>query len=215
MKWLIVVILLLLFVLIPFLLFGEYFESLFSNTGSIRWIEYFDKWGWLFGITLLIGDILLPLPGTIIMSALGYIYGPYLGGLFAFLGSFLSGLVAYLGCRIFGAKFVKKIIGDEDYFKGQQLFYQKGGWFIVLSRWLPILSEIGSCMAGLTKMPKRAFFFALVCGTLPMSFLFAYFGHLGKEIERLAILLNFIVPAILWIISSYLLQLNRKQSKIG
>lgn len=206
MKWLIIFFALVSFVLFPFLFFGDFFENLFSETGSVEWIQSFENVGWLIGILLLVADIFLPLPGTIIMAALGYIYGPFLGGLLAFLGSFLSGLTAYFLCRIYGINFAIKIIGEEDYLKGKLLFYNQGGWFVALSRWLPILAEVSACMAGLAKMPKREFLIALICGSLPMGFLFAFFGYLGKEVTSLGLILNFVAPAILWFVASYLLR---------
>ena len=113
---------------------------------------------------LLAADLFLPLPGTLIMSALGYVYGPVGGGLLATVGSFLGGTLGYGLCRLLGRGAARRLLGEKDLEKGERLFASVGGWIVVLSRWLPLVPEVVSCMAGLTRMPARSFLLALLCG---------------------------------------------------
>ena len=71
--------------LIPFLIWGDLFDAALTREGSISWIESFGPLGWQAGIGLLVSDLVIPIPSTIIMSALGYLYGAVLGGLLATL----------------------------------------------------------------------------------------------------------------------------------
>lgn len=204
-RWWYLVVGLLLIFLVPFLLFEEFFTTLFTQEGIEQWIQEFQRFGWLGGILLLAADIVLPLPGTLIMSTMGYMYGPIQGGIASVVGLMLSGTIAYLLCRYAGVSMARRLIGEEGYHKGEQLFKNTGGWIVALSRWLPLLSEVVACMAGLSKMPPRIYFLALFCGAVPFAFLFAFIGHYGHVSAWVTVMLNIFGPAFLWLISGRLI----------
>ena len=82
--------------MIPFLVMGERFEAQFTAEAARGWLaEYGMRWGWLAAMGLLVADLILPVPATGVMSALGYVYGTWWGGLAGAAGSFLSGVGAY------------------------------------------------------------------------------------------------------------------------
>ena len=115
------------------------------------------------------------------MSALGFLYGIFIGGCLAALGSFLAGSLAYGLCRLLGDRAATVLIGKKDLEKSQRWFVNSGPWLIVVSRWLPLFPEIVACMAGLTRMPPLRFFTALLCGCLPVGFTYAFVGQAGVE----------------------------------
>ena len=153
--------LLALIVLIPFLIWGSCFERSFSQEGTVAWLTGFGPWASLAGILLLMSDLILPIPATAVMAALGFLYGPLAGGLIATLGSFLSGALAYLLCRRFGRPAAARLLGPQELVEGERLFARAGGWLVVLSRWLPVFPEVIACMAGLSGMRPIPFFAAL------------------------------------------------------
>lgn len=195
-----------LLVIIPFLIWGDWFSSLFSEVNAVQALKDHGQWAWLFGLILLIGDLFLPLPGTIIMSALGFIYGPFIGGVLASLGSFLSGLLAYILCRGLGLKAAVFLLGEKDLQKGQTLFKKNGGWIVAVSRWLPIFPEVISCLAGLNRMPAIKYVIALICGALPLGFIFAYIGYTGETSPYFAVGISAILPLLLWFFSGWCLK---------
>ena len=186
-------------VLIPFALWGEGFERSLSGEAAIDWLARFGGWAWAPGIALLIMDLFLPVPATAVMAALGYVYGPLVGGLIGALGSWLSGVIAYLLCRILGRPIARRLLGPDGLAEGEVLFARAGGWLVVLSRWLPVFPEVIACMAGLSRMLPLTFAFALACGTLPLAFTFAAIGHAGTERPLLAIGLAALLPPLLWL----------------
>lgn len=181
---------------IPFLLFGD--VKLFTPEGAVAWLRGFGQWAWLAGMLLLVADLFLPVPGTAIMAALGFTYGPVLGGLASVGGSFLSGAVAYGLCRAFGRKAATRLASEADLTKGEALFRRWGAWLVVLSRWLPLFPEVIACMAGLTRMSPAVFFLALTCGSVPLGFTYAAIGHAGGEHPTLALLVSMGLPPLLW-----------------
>ncbi|HEY0966509.1 MAG TPA: VTT domain-containing protein [Opitutaceae bacterium] len=186
-----------LLVLIPFGIWSD--DLMWDQATAITWLERFDRWGWLAGIGLLVVDLFLPVPGTVVMSALGYMYGTLMGGAVSATGSFLSGLLAYFLCRKLGRRAAIRLAGEKDLVKGEKLFAHSGGWLVAFSRWLPVFPEVIACMAGLTRMPPAAFMTALACGSVPMGFTYAAIGNLGVESPGAALALSAVVPLALWL----------------
>jgi uncharacterized membrane protein YdjX (TVP38/TMEM64 family) len=184
--------------LIPFFIWGDVFEARLSGKAAVEWLRQYGSWAWAAGVLLLLGDLLLPVPGTAVMSALGFIYGPVLGGVLSATGSVLAGLLGYGICRWMGRTAALYILTPEDLHEGEQLFRQSGGWIVAVSRWLPLLPEVIACMAGLVRMPFLYFVIALACGSIPLGFTFAFIGHAGVEYPVVALLLSAGLPPILW-----------------
>lgn len=196
--WILVVTLLAL-IIGPFVVWGSWFEKMLDLHGAKAWMESLGAFAWLGGVALLVSDLVLPIPGTVVMSALGLAYGWLWGGLASTAGSALGGLVAYALCRKFGHRPALWLAGEEGLAKGEELFRsQRGGWIVALSRWMPVLPEAVACLAGLAGMPFRAFFIALLCGSVPLGFTFAAIGALGVERPGLAIALSALVPVVLY-----------------
>jgi uncharacterized membrane protein YdjX (TVP38/TMEM64 family) len=189
-----------LLVLIPFLIWGEGLERSFSQAGAVAWLADYGRWAWAAGILLLASDLLLPVPATAVMAALGFVYGPFWGGLIGTAGGFLGGALGYGLCRGFGRPLARRLLGQGDLEQGERLFARAGGWLVVLSRWLPIFPEVIACMAGLARMPLLTFLIALLCGSAPLGFAFAAIGHAGVEHPVLAITLSALAPPLLWLV---------------
>lgn len=184
------------------LVWGGRWEDQFTFTGSVHWLESTGQWAWAAGISLLVADLALPVPGTVVISALGYVYGTFIGGLIASAGLILAGLLGYGAGHLFDERFARRWLGNKDYERGKQLFENGGGWVVAMSRALPILPEVISCTAGLVRMPFRKFTMALACGSVPMGFLFAAIGKAGHDTPGWAFGLSLLVPALLWLAAS-------------
>ena len=193
-------------VLVPFLIWGEGFDATFSEGGARAWLERYGGSAWAAAIVLLVLDLVLPVPATAVMSALGLVYGAVIGGCVGSAGSFLAGATAYGLCRGLGRPAAIRIAGEKDLLRGERLFSSAGGWAVALSRWLPLLPEVITCMAGLARMPARQFFTALACGSVPMAFTFSTVGALGVERPALAIGLSALLPLALWPLARWLLE---------
>lgn len=193
------VFILLLGIILPFVIWGESFDKTLSVEGTRRWMDDYGNWAWAAGMLLLISDIVLPVPSTVVMSALGWKYGWWLGGLFAASGSMLAGIIAYAACRWMGRGAARWISGEEGLKRGEEIFARRGGWLVALSRWMPVLPEAIACLAGLSNMRWRVFLPALFCGSFPTGFAFAAIGHLGQNDASSAITLSCIVPVLLWL----------------
>lgn len=185
-------------ILAPFFLFGRAFDAALSVEGSVAWMTRFGPWAGLGGILLLVADLFLPIPSTVVMSALGLRFGPWWGGILAGTGSVLSGLLGYGLCRWIGQPAARWFADERSLHAGRALFAARGAWMVLLSRWMPVLPEAIACLAGLAGMPFRDFLFALVCGSFPTGFAFAAVGALGNQNPAAAMVLSIVLPIILW-----------------
>ena len=191
---------------LPFFVWGDRLEALFTGDGAVDQINRYGSFAWAIAIVLLLSDLALPIPTTAVMSALGIIYGPLLGGVIAATGSVVSGLTGYGLCRVFGRPLARSLSGDKALADGERLFAGAGGWIVVLSRWLPVVSEVMACMAGLARMPFALFFGALLCGSVPLGFVFAAIGHIGEDRPVITLGIATVLPVVLWLVFRPLLR---------
>jgi uncharacterized membrane protein YdjX (TVP38/TMEM64 family) len=185
----------------PWLIWGEAFDRSFSLAGTLAWLRELGPWAAAAGVGLLVADIALPIPSTIVMSALGATYGFWVGSLLSILGSMLAGLTAYGLARWAGRPAAIWIAGEDGLVRTEELFARGGAWLVLTSRWLPILPEAVACLAGLARMPFRTFFWALTVGSVPLGLTFAWIGTLTEDREGLALALSAGLPIGAWLLS--------------
>ncbi len=200
-------------VLIPFFIWGDTLMAFFSLEHSLEFLKGYGTWAWAVAIVLLMADLFLPLPATLIMSALGYIYGPLVGGLLSATGSFASGVLAYWLCRLLGENAATWILGKKEYERGKKIATKVGGWVVALSRWLPVFPEVIASMAGLIRMPVKNFYIALACGSLPLGFTYAIVGNSANADPVLAIVLSACIPPVIWFAVSRVLRNSLRESE--
>ena len=63
------------------------------------------------GIALIWADVVLPIPQTAVIAALGIIYGTLLGGLLGSLGLITGGLLGYVLMLTSARRFVQRFAG--------------------------------------------------------------------------------------------------------
>ncbi len=196
---LIIVLILAICVILPFLLWGDRIESLLVVDAEAGTLANQDQWAWAVGIGLLIADIVIPIPTTSIIAGLGIIYGPTLGAGVAILGSMLSAFIGYGIGRVLGRPIARRFAGNRLE-EGDQLILKYGGWIVAASRWLPVLPEVISVVAGAHRMPLGLFALSALCGVIPFSLAFATLGHVGSDAPVATLLIAAIVPIVLWLI---------------
>lgn len=191
------------FVIGPFLVWGDKLSALFTGQGAIEVLGAQDSFAWIIGIGLLVADIFLPIPTTAIIAALGIYYGPVIGTLVSLTGSVAAALVGYGIGRILGRPAAQQFIGDAIE-TGESVFARYGGWIVAASRWMPVLPEVISCVAGVSRMPLALFLGAVICGALPLCMTFAVVGHLGAEEPGWTLALSALAPIALWFVADRL-----------
>jgi uncharacterized membrane protein YdjX (TVP38/TMEM64 family) len=212
MRLLLVVAALVLPMLVPVLIFGDAIDAYFGGEAGLRRLQGYGDWAWLVAVCLIVGDLMLPVPSTALIAALGMIYGPWLGGLVGGSGSLLAGLVAYFGCRLLGKRFLDLVVGKANLEKLSSFFASYGLPAIALSRWMPLLPEALCCLAGIVRMRFGPFIAALACGSLAMGFAFAFVGQSYLDRPVIGLVLSALIPLAVWPVVHHFL---RRRPVIG
>jgi uncharacterized membrane protein YdjX (TVP38/TMEM64 family) len=176
---------------------------------AVLMLRKYGSLAWALGIVLIWADLVLPIPQTAVIAALGIIYGTLLGGLLGSLGLITSGLLGY-GLMFTGARrFVQRFVGPRSLHKMESLFDRGGAWAIILTRSLPYsVPEAMVFLAGLANMPIRKFAAALTLGSLPTAFVFAAIGAGWADQPILALVTSYVLPILLLPIALYLMRLR-------
>ena len=165
------------------------------------------SWAWALGIALIWVDLVLPVPQTSVIAALGIIYGALLGGLLGSLGLVSGGLLGYLLMRTSVRRHVQRFVGARSLRTMESLFDRRGSWAIVLTRSLPYsVPEAIVFLAGLSGMPMRTFSGALALGSVPTAFVFAAIGAGWADQPILALVVSYVLPVALLPIALYLMR---------
>ena len=177
-----------------------------ANAAVLTLREY-ENVAWAVGIALIWADLVLPVPQTAVIAALGIIYGTVLGGFFGSLGLITGGLLGYGLMRTSARRFAQRFAGPRSLHRMEGLFERGGAWAIILSRSLPYsVPEAMVFLAGLAGMPMRKFIAALTIGSVPTAFAFAAIGAGWADQPILALAVSYALPILLLPIALYLMR---------
>jgi len=186
-------------VALPFAIWGDQIEAALTVDGAVQWMRE-TGWAGFAGIALIVSDIAIPIPSTAVMAGLGILYGPIIGGILSAIGSILAGSLGYWICRALGPRTAQRLAGQAGLQQAQRLFDRWGLPIVALSRWLPVLPETVAFLAGLIRMPFPKFVGALATGSIPLGFVFATAGHLGRDAPILIVVLCALAPVVLLLV---------------
>ncbi|MEO1855819.1 MAG: VTT domain-containing protein [Rubritalea sp.] len=171
-------------------------------------------WIGLLVIGLLTSDIIIPVPGIVVVSIGGYFLGSIWGAVCGSLGLTLAGVTGYTLCRVYGYRMLKRIYRDETHLANmKETFHQHSILVLLLSRSLPMFPEAASCLAGATHMPFWKFLLTFGASCTIYSIAVAYAGSLSSAEDLTPALIAYLcIMAVLW--SSWALFIrNNKRSK--
>jgi len=174
-------------------------------------LRNYGTWAWAVGIALIWADVLLPIPQTAVIAALGIIYGTLLGGLLGSLALISGGLLGYGLMFTCLRRLVQRFSGPRSLHRMESLFERSGAWAIVLTRSLPYsIPEAMVFLAGLARMPMPKFLAALTAGGVPTAFAFAAIGAGWADQPILALVVSYALPILLLPMALYLMRLRAR-----
>ncbi|WP_394886816.1 TVP38/TMEM64 family protein [Mesorhizobium sp. AaZ16] len=174
---------------------------------AVLTLRKYESWAWAAGIVLIWADVVLPVPQTVVIAALGVIYGTVLGGLLGSVGLITGGLLGYVLMLTSARRMVKRFVGPQSLNRMESLFERSGAWAIVLTRSLPYsVPEAMVFLAGLAGMPTRKFTAALALGSVPTAFAFAAIGAGWADKPILALVASYVLPILLLPVALFLMR---------
>jgi uncharacterized membrane protein YdjX (TVP38/TMEM64 family) len=158
---------------------GQPLYRFVADETQIRaWVLGLGGWGPLAIVVLEIAQILLaPLPGQAVGAVSGFLYGPWWGTLYAFVGMAVGSLLVFSLARRFGRPLVLRLVGEQSMESLDGLVRRGGALFFFLIWLLPFAPDDLACMAaGLTPMPIRQYLVLMLVGRLPGLFISVWLG---------------------------------------
>ncbi len=174
---------------------------------AVSMLRDYGSWAWAVGIALIWADLVLPVPQTAVIAALGIIYGTVVGGLLGSAALISSGILGYALMRTSARRFVDRLVGARFRNKTESLFDRSGAWAIVLTRSLPYsVPEAIVFLAGLAGMPMGKFTMALTLGSVPTAFAFAAIGAGWADQPVLVLIVSYFLPVLLLPVVLYVMR---------
>jgi len=151
---------------------------------------------------ILLSDIVLPVPSSIVMYLNGFALGVAGGALLSIAALMIS---ATLGYMIGSISSRGKKIADET--NSGFLISKYGAIAILMTRGIPVLSESICIVCGYQRIPFRNYLILNLIGYLPLCILYASFGHWGfnKDMFLLSFSAAIVVSALFWFFGRFML----------
>ena len=157
----------------------------FSQEGLRDYIRSFGAAGWLVFLGLQILQVFIALiPGELLESAAGFVFGPFVGTLLCYVGIAIATCMVFLLTRKFGVKLVEVFISRE---KINQLRFlnteKKRDLLIFLVFFIPgTPKDLLTYFVGLTEIRLWKFLVISLVARLPSVITSTFGGHLlGEE----------------------------------
>lgn len=140
--------------------------------------------GWLAapaGVALLVADVVLPVPSSLVMVAHGALFGVVGGSVLSLVGStgaFLTGFA--LGRR--SAPVVARVVPETERRSADRVLERWGSLAILVTRPVPVMAETVAVVAGASSLGWRRAVAAAAVGSLPGALLYALAGSAAADL---------------------------------
>jgi uncharacterized membrane protein YdjX (TVP38/TMEM64 family) len=149
-QWTIVSILLLVFILVPFVLLEDPIHGWISMVVTPHAPVAVIASAVIVALAL---DVFLPVPSSVVSTAAGALLGFTLGAAISTAGMSIGCVLAYwFGTRA-GLPVVRRMVGDRDLDEISRRFRSSSEWALAGMRPVPVLAEASALLAGVTRVP--------------------------------------------------------------
>lgn len=211
-RYLLIVAALMAFFLILFFAVEALGVSLLSD--PTPWMKHGGLLAAILGVGLLIADVLLPVPSSLVMVAHGALFGVVVGTLLSLLGSVGAALFGFaIGRR--GGKVLERLVTPAERTRADDLLSRWGALAIIVTRPVPLLAETVAIMAGASRMSWSNVILASLVGSLPPALLYALTGATVANFQSTALMFTVVmaVAGLFWLtgrlLESFLLARER------
>ena len=165
---------------------------------------WLSRGGWIaagVGFSLLVADVLLPVPASLVQIAHGALFGVLGGTLLSLAGSQGAALFGFtLGRR--GGPLLARLVPADERERAGALLQRWGDLAIVVTRPVPILAETVAILAGASPMRWRSLIAATLAGSLPAALLYALTGATARSLDDVALVFGLVlgVAGLFWFV---------------
>lgn len=153
------------------------------------------------GVGLLIADVVVPVPSSLVMVAHGALFGITAGAVLSLAGAVGAAMVGFgLGRR--GAGALLRAVPPTERRRADTLIERWGVLAVIVSRPVPVLAETVAIMAGASAMRPWPMAAAAAVGALPGAVLYAVVGALAVDVASGAAVFAavLVIAALTWLV---------------
>jgi uncharacterized membrane protein YdjX (TVP38/TMEM64 family) len=143
-------------------------------------------------VGLLVGDVFLPVPSSVLMIGNGALFGVALGTILSLLGSLgATALGFFLGRR--GASLIERLATPAQKDRADALLARWGALAILITRPIPLLAETTAILAGASPLGWGRVLLAALAGAFPGSLLYALTGATSQSFGSGVLMFAFVL----------------------
>lgn len=167
-----------------------------------------SKGGWIAaaaGFGLLVADVALPVPSSLVMILHGALFGVVGGTLLSLAGAVGAALFGFwIGRR--GGPLFARLVPEEERRRSDALLRNWGDLAIIVTRPVPILAETMAILAGASPMGWGRMLLATLAGSLPAALLYALTGAAARSLDNTALVFSLVllVAGLFWAVGRWL-----------
>lgn len=146
------------------------------------------------GVSLLIADVLLPVPSSLVMVAHGALFGVVTGTFLSLLGSVGAALLGFaIGRR--GGPLLNRILTPDERVRADRMLARWGTLAVIVTRPIPLLAETVAIMAGASLLGWGRMALAALFGSLAPALLYALTGAAVANFQSTSLIFGIVVVA--------------------
>jgi uncharacterized membrane protein YdjX (TVP38/TMEM64 family) len=144
------------------------------------------------GVGLLLADVFIPVPASIVMLAHGKLFGIAAGSALSLLGSVGATVLGFaLGRR--GGPLLARLVTPAEKARADAMLRAYGALAVLVSRPVPLLAETLSILAGASPMGWGRLLAAAVAGNLPACLLYALAGATARDFASGSLMMGLVL----------------------
>lgn len=152
------------------------------------------------GVGLLVADVLLPVPSSLVMVAHGALFGVAVGTTLSLTGSVGATLFGFaIGRR--GGRLMERLVTPAERERADRLLKRWGVLAIIVTRPVPLLAETVAIMAGTSSLGWWSVTGAALGGSLPPALLYAITGASVANLQNTTLVFGLVIliAAAFWV----------------
>lgn len=166
-----------------------YFDVHYYIIDLLHWVDAQGIWGPVLLILLMALVVVLVLPGVLLTTGAGFVFGVVEGSVYIVLGTTLGALAAFLIARYLFGPYAVEFVRRRNRLRLVNEEMSANGWKIVLlTRLIPFFpGKLSNYFFGLTRFSWQGYLVGSLIGFIPFSVHNVYLGSIAADVTTLGL----------------------------